>query len=352
MASGVLESPIRTAVAGYGGAYLNGKRVGFAAGRSHAEWIVGHPEFELAALCDTDAARLGAAGEDFPEAALYQNVNGLLADGGVDVVVVATPHNTHAALTLAALEAGAHVIVEKPMCITVAEADAMIACAHSADRMLSVFHNRRWDGDFMAIREVIAKGLLGDVFHVESGSWTYTHPIKTWGAWRADKAISGGAFYDIGAHHLDWVLNLVPGAVVGVFGTTQNRVWHDVTNEDHVGAFLRFSSGAVADVHISHIAHAGRPKWRILGTKGAIVDDRSDERSFKVMTRLEGYPAKITVPYMERTWEAYYQTIADHLLRGAPLAVTPESARRVIAVIEATERSAKSGRTESVPHES
>ena len=261
-------------------------------------------------------------------------MNGLLADGGIDVVVVATPHNTHAALTLAALEAGAHVIVEKPMCITVAEADAMIAHAHNANRMLSVFHNRRWDGDFMAIREVIAKGLLGDVFHVESGSWTYTHPIKTWGAWRADKAISGGAFYDIGAHHLDWVLNLVPGAVVGVSGTVQKRVWHDVTNEDHIGAFLRFNSGAVADVHISHIAHAGRPKWRILGTKGAIVDDRSDERSFRVMTHLEGYPAELTVPYMERTWEAYYQTIADHLLRGAPLAVTPESARRVIAVIE------------------
>ena len=67
MASGVLESPIRTAVVGYGAVYLDGKRVGFAAGRSHAEWIVGHPEFELAAICDTDAARLGTAGRTFPK---------------------------------------------------------------------------------------------------------------------------------------------------------------------------------------------------------------------------------------------------------------------------------------------
>ena len=107
--------------------------------------------------------------------------------------------------------------------------------------MLSVFHNRRYDGDFLAIKEVIDKGLIGDVFRIEVYGGRYGHP-GTW--WRSDKNISGGAFYDWGAHLVDWVLNLIPEKVDSIMGFTQKIQWWDVTNEDEVESIIKFKNGA------------------------------------------------------------------------------------------------------------
>ncbi len=184
--------------------------------------------------------------------------------------------------------------------------------------------------------------VLGEVFHVECGQGGYHHP-GYW--WRSDKAISGGAMYDWGAHFLDWILNLVPGKVTQVMGDFQKRVWHDVTNEDHGQAYIRFDSGVTADYWVSTIAAINRPKWLILGTKGAIQSNWSDELtvvSHASGVRLES-KVKVTLPGYGST--QYYRNIADHLLLGEPLLVTPESARRVIGVIDAAQRSSALGQS-------
>jgi len=330
---------IRCAVVGYGGA--------FNMGRGHANWINQVPGMETVAACDLDKARLKVAEQELPGIRTYSSLTRLLKDPEVDLCVIITPHNLHAKQAIQCANAGKHVVVEKPMCITAAEATRMINAAKKHKVTLTVFHNRRHDGDFMAMRNLIQKGTIGDVFQIETGGGGYGHPGK-W--WRADKRISGGAFYDWGAHIVDWCLHLIPGKMESVTGVFQKRVWKDVTNEDHILALIRFANGATAEIQMSNLAAAPRPRWRILGTKGAILDEGGG-KSFKVFGSMDGIRATAEVRHYESDWDAYYKNLGAHLLKGAPLEVTPESARRVIAVIEAAEKSWKSGKAEKVPFE-
>jgi predicted dehydrogenase len=304
-------------------------------------------ELVPAAVCDLDPARTAAAGEDFPGIATYTSVETMLREAGLDLVTVITPHNTHAPLALQVLEAGCNVITEKPFCITVDEATRIIDRARAHGLMASVYHNRRLDGDFLAIRDCIRAGAIGDVFHIETAMGGYGHPGR-W--WRSVKEVSGGAFYDWGAHLIDWSLGFLEGKQkASVTGFFHKRVWQDVTNEDHTQAHVRFEDGSYLEVQVSSIARAPKPRFRILGTTGAITDTWSG--SFTLHTESHGYPVEGQVRYSPGRHDEYYRNIADHLLRGAPLLVTPESARRVIAVIELAEKSAASGRAEPVPYE-
>lgn len=98
---------------------------------------------------------------------------------------------------------------------------------------------------------------VGDIFYVEMWGGGYRKPGR---CWRSDERISGGTFYDWGAHYIDWLLNLVPSKVTGVTGFFHKLVWHDVTNEDHVEACIRFEGGAVTGVQMSTIARSGKPR--------------------------------------------------------------------------------------------
>ena len=155
--------------------------------------------------------------------------------------------------------------------------------------------------------------------------------------------------YDWGAHFIDQILNLVPDKMAGIVGFSQKLVWKDVSIEDDARAIIRFQSGATADFQVSSIAMVGKPRWRILGTKGAILDG---DKSFSVSTLVRGYRAQINVPFKEDNWHEYYHNIYEHLKRGRELVVKPEEGRRVIAVMETAEKSWKNGSTmEKVPYE-
>lgn len=326
------------ALIGYGGA--------FNMGRLHGQAAEATGVFKVAAVCDVDAAREAVALEDFPASKFYTDVKKCLADPAVDACILILPHNLHGPVALQCLKAGKHVILEKPMCITVAEADKMIAEAKKQSVMLSVFHNRRWDGDFVTIREVIKKGLIGDVFKVEAFFGGYSHP-GTW--WRANKEISGGAMYDWGAHFSDWVLHFIEAPMESITGFVHKLVWNDVTNEDHVEAIVKFKNGAVASLETSNIAMATKPRWRILGTKGAIVDSWGGE--FELLREVDGIKMTAKVKYKDSDWHAYYRDVASHLAKGTPLEVTAEDGRRVIALLETAVKSAAAGKTLPAPVE-
>jgi scyllo-inositol 2-dehydrogenase (NADP+) len=319
----------------------------FNMGRYHCELISSTPGLRLVSICDSNPERLRAAQHDFPTVKTYPAIEGVLSDPAVEAVTVVTPHNTHAALALKAINSGKNVIVEKPMCLTIEEADGMISAARGKGVTLTVFHNRRLDGDFLAMKDIVDRGVIGKVFHIEAYGGGYGHPGH-W--WRSDKEISGGAFYDWGAHFLDWTLDLLGERIVGVNGHFHKLVWDDVTNEDQVEALISFESGALADVQLSSIAIVGKPKWRILGTKGGILDTDSGETS-KLYIHYQGYNLETTVNHMKTDWRQYYVNFAEHLLHGKELLVKPEEARRVIAVMQMAERSSRTGRTEVVPHE-
>lgn len=299
------------------------------------------------AICDLDQKCLEIAKSEWPRVETYRSSAQMLKKSDIELVVVITPHNSHAKLAVQCLEAGRHVVTEKPFCITVKEADLMIAAAKKAKRLLSVFHNRRWDGDYMTLREIVRQGLIGEVFQVEAFMGGYGHP-SYW--WRSHKPISGGAFYDWGAHICDWVLGLAGGKMTEITGVFQkDRVWHDVTNEEHCTALVRFDNGVSASIEWSHIAAAGKKRWRVLGTKGAIEDGPEGSNSFHVVSYRDGVKMDMHIPWKESLWDAYYRNVIDHLLLGELLSVTPESARRVIALIETAERSSREGKSLAPP---
>jgi scyllo-inositol 2-dehydrogenase (NADP+) len=329
---------IRCGILGYGGA--------FNMGRSHAGWIDAQPGLRTVAMCDVDPARVAMAKDELPALeGYYTDADELLAHESLDLVVVILPHYLHAPLALKCLQAGKHVILEKPMCVTLDEADALIEGVRQGDLMLSVFHNRRWDGDYRTIQQLIARGAIGEVFHIEAGIGGYGHP-GFW--WRSDKAVSGGVLYDWGAHFVDWMLNLVPSPVGQVMGDLQKRVWHAVSNADHGEIIIRWENGVTGSFWTSSIAASVRPKWRILGTQGAIEAPWNGPLKVTSMTSGMRHEGTVEVTLPGYGAEPYYRNIADHLLRGEALQVTPESARRVIAVIQAAEESARLGQSVSV----
>jgi predicted dehydrogenase len=323
---------IRCAVVGYGSSYDMGK--------AHCGWITSTEGFELVAVCDLDEKRTEAAKKDFPWIQTYNELGKMLDKQDIDLVSVVTPHNTHAKLAIQCLKEGKHVIVEKPMCITTDEATSMIEEAKKRNLMLSVFQNRRWDGNYLAIKEFVDKGLIGKIFHLEMFGGGYNHPGY---GWLSDKNISGGTFFASGGPHwIDWILNLIPERMVGITGFFHKLVWNDTTNADHVEAIIHFKSGSTANIQESYIASIIKPFIRILGTKGGIIDD-------KAIVLIEDKPAEIKMQYKKTEWSLYYKNIADHLFHGAKLIVKPEQSRRVISVMETAEKSATSGKTEKPP---
>ena len=311
-------------------------------GRNHYGWLSAVPGLRPVAMCDIDPARVETARRECPDLELYTTrPEEMLADGDLDLVVVILPHSLHEKAALECLDAGKHVVIEKPFCITVEEANRIARRARESKLAVSVFHNRRWDPDYLTIRDVIDRGLIGEVFHVECHHGGYGHPGLSW---RSDKAVSGGVLYDWGAHFLDWILNLVPAKIAQVTGTRHDRVWHGVTNEDYMKVGLRFENGVTAEFVSSRISALPQPKWRILGTLGGLEAGTTRDE-LRLVSYASGVRHEGVVPVSPRMESqiSYYRQLADHLLLGEPNPVTPEQARRVIGIIQAAELSAERG---------
>jgi predicted dehydrogenase len=317
----------------------------------------------LVAAVDTVPERLKVAAEDFADLATYDSVDALAADEDVDVAVVATPPVHHAALAEQLLRAGKHVVVEKPMCLSVREADRLVSVAADAGRTLTVHQSRRWDRDFRALRCAVDAGLLGDVFVVETFVGGFEHPCR---AWHSEESVSGGAVYDWGSHHVDWILLLLGGPPRRVMCTTHHRVWHDTTNADQLALWMQWDDGREATFRQSDVAAIRRPKFYVQGTAGTVaghyrllrderiepgrghVDSWSHHAEAPVeltLVRYEGGDGLVTteLPLRPPAGWAFHRNLADHLLLDEPLAVPPAESRDVVRVLEAGQRSGRDG---------
>ena len=215
---------IRCGVVGYGGA--------FNMGQTHLNSMTRNRRMEVAAVCELDAARRKVAEEDFPGVETFAEVGDMLKNAELDLVTIITPHNTHSPLAIECLNAGVNVVCEKPLAITSRQVKDMMSAAKKNGVMLSTFHNRRWDGDFQTLRDLVNKEkAIGRVHRIEAGFYGYGAQ-GNW--WRSDRKISGGAIYDWGAHFTDWILNVVPEKIDWVSGyQVKNRAWKGYSNEDH-----------------------------------------------------------------------------------------------------------------------
>jgi len=322
--------------------------VGYGAiARLHATSITATPGLKLQAVCDISADRRATAKGELG-VAVHPSLREMLSDTEVGLVVVGTPPSAHADPVVEALTAGKHVVCEKPFAIRVDEVDRMIDAAAANQRVVTVYQSRRWDPDFLILRDTVRSGSIGEPFYMESFIGGYSHPCDYW---HSHEPISGGTIYDWGSHYFDWILQLIPDSVRTVSANAHKRVWHDVTNTDQVRVDLTFGDGAQATFMQSDIASALKPKWYVLGTKGAVVGDwrlvegqpPADHPAHLTVSRPAGggvHEERLALP--PRDEHGFYRNLADHLMWDERLAVAPEEARRTVAVMEAA--------TESIAH--
>ena len=334
-------------------------------GKAHGLGIEATDGLSLRAVCDLNQQILKQAKDDFPQVKTYDSAKALGADPEVELVIIATPPNAHARLSLQMMATGKHVVCEKPLAINRKETAAMIEMADKGRVHLSCHQNRRWDVDYLAIRQALAEGLIGELFYVEMFVGGFNHPC---GYWHSHDRISGGTAYDWGAHYLDWLVSLVDQGISAVISTRQNRVWHDITNADQERIQIRFAGGQEAEFIHSDIAAVRKPKWYLLGTEGAIVGHWLDLSTYEIDPVLYYHqhqiPATEMVPDLtlhrrhhsgqivsqklalpKREHYLFYRNLADHLLTGEPIAAPLEDSVRVVHILEAASRSAAKGGT-------
>ena len=319
----------------------------------------------LVAACDLDQGRLDQAKIDFPALATYGEAAEMAANPAVDLVIIATAPNSHAALSVQMLQAGTHVLCEKPLALNPAESQAMREAALANQKHLSCHQNRRWDPDFLAISQALAENVIGEPFYLETFVGGFHHPC---GYWHSHAPVSGGTSYDWGAHYLDWIVGLFPSPIESVVGTRHKRVWHDVTNADQERIQIRFADGREAEFIHSDIAATRKPKWYVLGTSGALVGHWRDVSAVSVdplyYYAKDDIPATEMMPELilhrrlssgsveatqlvlpERDPYAFHANLADHLLWGEPLAAPLNDSMKVVAILEAAAKSMAAGGT-------
>lgn len=336
---------IKVGVVGYGGA--------FNMGRQHLQQMK-DAGMTPVAVAEIDPLRLAAATQDFPGIETYATVDEMLARSAVNVVVVITPHNTHARLGLQILKAGRHCILEKPMAITTGECDALIETAARNDVVLSTYHNRHWDGWILKAVEVVRSGAIGAVVRVDLRMGGHSKP-GTW--WRSSRSVSGGVLYDWGVHLLEYALQIITAPATEVTGYAAEGHWAaqpdaaypNDANEDEAQLVVRFKTGQRINLTITTLdATLKRGFVEIVGTKGTHLIEWGEYETTVVQPDGVRLITKSKNPPDEG--HRFYQNIAAHLTSGEPLVITGEWARRPIHILDLAMQSAKQGRALQVTY--
>jgi predicted dehydrogenase len=328
---------------------------GTAGAAFHAPLISTTPGLVLAAVVTTNPDRRRAAAEAYPGARLLGAAEELW--GEVDVVVVASPNRTHAPLARAALEAGLPVVVDKPLTATAAEGEELVRLAAERGLLLSVYQNRRWDGDFLTVQRLVEQGQLGRVLRFES-RFERWRPVPK-GGWResGDPAEAGGLLYDLGSHLVDQALQLLGPATEVYAEVHTRRAGVDV--DDDVFVALRHEGDARSHLWMSALAASPGPRLRVLGERAAYTKHGMDVQEDALKAGLlptgpgwgEDDPARhgvLTVDGQDRpvrtepgAYQRFYEGLVRALRDGGPPPVDPAGSIATLAVLEAARRSAE-----------
>lgn len=326
---------------------------GYASKTFHAPLIVGTPGMELAAVSSSDEAKVHA---DWPNMRVVSDPHALFTDPTIDLIVVPTPNDTHFPLAKAALAAGKHVVVDKPFTVTLSQARELDALAKSRGLLLSVFHNRRWDSDFLTLKTLLAEGSLGEVAYFESHFDRFRPQVRN--RWREQAGVGSGIWYDLGPHLIDQALNLFGLPVSLTVDLAQLRPGAQAT--DYFHAVLAYPQRRVV-LHGSLLAAAESARYIVHGTRGSYIKYGLDpqEDRLKAGERLPqedwGYDMRdgvltlaqgevmventlLTVP---GNYPAYYAAIRDALNGQGENPVPAAQAIQVMELIELGMESAK-----------
>ncbi len=337
-------APLNVALLGYG-----------LAGRVfHAPLIVHTPGLRLHSIVSSDAAKVAA---DFPDVAVVADPARALADPTVDLVVVATPNLTHAPLAIAALRAGRHVLVDKPLATGLAEAERMVVAARGSGRILSVFQNRRQDADFLTLRGLVEDGRLGEVVELHSHFDRFRPAVAD--RWRERAGPGAGLWFDLGPHLVDQVLQLfgMPLAVQADIATQRPGAVVD----DFFHVVLRYPR-LRAVLHAGTLVAANGLRFAAHGTGGSYIKHGLDPQEAALRAGIapgapgwgrDPQPGTLTVAGAEPQplagadgdYRACYAAMRDAILGLGPAPVSLEQALAVMRVLDAGGESAAGNRT-------
>ncbi|SHN47996.1 Gfo/Idh/MocA family protein [Cryptosporangium aurantiacum] len=341
-----MADQLRVALLGYG----------TAGAHFHAPLIAAVDGLVLTAVVTSNPTRRDQVHRDFPDAMVLADPGEVWADRqSYDLVVIATPNGTHVPLAKAAVEARLPAVVDKPLASSAGEAKALVRQAEAARVPLTVYQNRRWDGDFRTMRRLIQAGAIGHPLRLES-RFDRWRPAVAAGAWKENAADAGGILLDLGTHLVDQALVLL-GPVRSVYAEIDTRR-SGASVEDDVFLALTHASGVHSHLWASALAGQLAPRFRLLGDAGAYVTWGMDPQEEALRAgRKPGSPhfgerpaaewgtvgaGDAARPYRTLTgeWTRFYEGVLTALTSGAPMPVDPRDAVRVLTILDAARRSA------------
>jgi predicted dehydrogenase len=333
---------------------------GLAGSAFHAPFIVTNPELALAAVVTRAEARREQARRLHPNVELLDSPDDVWRRAAdYDLVVVGAPARAHVPLANAAVEAGLPVVVEKPFAPTAAEGRALVEQARERGVLLTVFQNRRWDGDFLTVRRLIEQGDLGEVTRFESSFERWRPDVKP-GSYAEEDPAAGGVLFDLGSHLVDQALQLF-GRVRSVYGEIDTRR-PGTRADDDVFVALTHESGVRSHLWMSAAATQSAPRFRVLGMRAGYLkyglDVQEDAlvrgevpggadwgREPEVAWGVVGAGDDVRpVPTEPGAYQDFYRGLVASLRDGAPPPVGPQDAVSGLEVLEAARASAGEGK--------
>lgn len=341
--TGTSDEPLRIGISGLG-------RSGWSI---HANVLAQIGEkFNVTAVCDPDPARQEEAIERF-DCLAYSTIDEIIADNAVELLVVATPSQLHVSDASAAMRAGKHVIVEKPMAPTLAGVDEMIAVAEETGMLLTVNQNYRYHADFLKVKEVVDSGVLGRIVQMRITGNGFR---RRWD-WQTLKKYGGGDLNNKGAHSIDWAIHFFDDPNPEIFCQMETTPLFAGDAESHVKLVIKPNDGPVIDVEMTNCCAYPQDAWLVMGTQGTLVSADRRSVSWKYFDPEEAPPLVLdteptpdrsynseTLPWKEETFTpefnfftgmfSLYEDIYTTIRTGEQTAISAASVRRQVEILE------------------
>jgi predicted dehydrogenase len=331
-------------------------------GAEHAGWLSRASGVRAVAAADVTPARRELAESRGLRA--VEDASELLADDSIDAVLVSSVTASHYEHAASALSAGKHVMIEKPMALDVAQSAELIQRAGDAKRVLSVFHNRRWDIDYLTVKDAIARGTFGNVINIESriGQWASCvgPAAKEWRpGWRNEASFGGGGLYDWGSHFIDQLWRMMwPMRPARMFAQLRGNVW-TTDCDDFARVCVDFDNGAVGMVEINTTTARPLPRWHIDGTAGSADSPFSLSFDLETWADLKFTPGGAAPEHSQPlpraatglTEAQIWDQFAAACRGEGPPAVTAQSVLPTMAILDAARESARTGESVAIATE-
>jgi scyllo-inositol 2-dehydrogenase (NADP+) len=330
---------------------INAGIIGFGlSGRVfHAPFLDTNPGFRLKAIVERSGRD---AQELYPGATIVKDYHQLLTDPEIELIVIGTPNTLHFTMAKECIEAGKHIVIEKPFTPTSKEADKLINLSKKSGKKIFVFQNRRWDGDFKTIQKVISDGMLGDLLEYEAHFDRFA-PVRKRAAWRDDPLPGSGVLYDLGSHLIDQALVLF-GKPLSIFADV--RAQRETKTVDDSFEVILFYDRIKVTLKAGVFVREAGPRYIIHGRKGSFtkygIDPQEEllKQGFMptdpnwgkeepdnwgiLNTDINGQHYLGNLETEPGNYHGFYDNVYDVIIKEAEQAVKPEEARMVIRIIE------------------